>query len=230
MPLLLLLTACIHDLPWRDTADTAPPPEPPPTLAAIAAGGGDDGAFLRFEGLVAATGTTADGRTFFLQDAEGGAGLRVDLSFAGGIGPLQPGAVVDLLAYLDKDQGSPRLLVWEPDWIRRGAPVDPPPPAPLDLSAAPWGPNAGRLVRVEGLTSEGCADAVGDVPLADGLRLSDRFVPHPGGLVEGAHIGSVDGVLVEEWGTWQLWPVAPATGVSGGRPCLPPGVPAGVLR
>ena len=44
MPLLLLLTACIHDLPWRDTAaDTGPEPDAPPTLPQIAAGGGDDG-------------------------------------------------------------------------------------------------------------------------------------------------------------------------------------------
>jgi hypothetical protein len=228
MPLLLLLTACIHDLPWRDTAaDTGPVSEDPPTLPQIAAGGGDDGAFLRFEELVAATGTTRDGRTFFLQTPEGDAGLRVDLSFAGTVGPLAPGDVVTLQGYLDKDQGSPRLLVWEPDWLRRDPPVDPPTPTLLDLDAAPWSPNASRLVRVEGLTTLGCPDAVGDTPLRDAPTLSDRFVAHPNGLVDGTRIASVEGVLVEEWGVWQLWPVATGavSGVSGGQPCQPAGGP-----
>ena len=93
---LLLLTACIHDLSWRDSSDTAPPDAPPPTLADIAAGGGSDGAFIRFDGLVAGTGLTRDGRTFFLQTPDGGAGLRVDLAHAGTIGPLAPGAVLTL--------------------------------------------------------------------------------------------------------------------------------------
>lgn len=227
MPLLLLLTACIHDLPWRDTAaDTGPEPDAPPTLPQIAAGGGDDGAFLRFEDLVAATGPTRDGRTFFLQTPEGDAGLRIDLSFAGTIGPLAPGDVISLQGYLDKDQGSPRLLVWEPDWLRRDTPVAPPTASLLDLDAAPWSPNAGRLVRVEGLASLGCPDAVGDVRLADAPTLSDRFTPHPDGLLEDTRIAWVEGILVEEWGTWQLWPVGEGSvaGVSGGRPCLPSGI------
>lgn len=227
MPLVLLaLTACIHDLPWRDTADTGAPVEPPPTLADIAAGGGDDGAFLRFDALVAATGTTRDGRTFFLQPAEGGAGLRVDLAFAGTAGPIDPGDVITLQGYLDKDQGSPRLLVWEPDWLRREAPVAAPGATPLDLETADRGPNAGRLVRVEGLTSRGCPDAIGDVPLAGELTLSDRFAPLPDGIVDGTGIAAVEGVLVDEWGAWQLWPVGTAAveGVSGGLPCLPEGI------
>lgn len=226
MPLaLLLLTACVQDLPWRDTSDTGPEPEPPPTLPQLAAGGGDDGAFLRFDGLIVATGPTRDGRTFFLQTPEGDAGLRVDLSFPGTVGPLAPGDVLTLQGYLDRDLGSPRLLVWEPDWLRRDAPAAPPSPAALDLDTAPWSPNAGRLVRIEGLTSRGCPDAIGDVPLAGDLTLSDRFAPLPEGIVDGTRIDTVEGVLVEEWGAWQLWPVGTAAvaGVSGGRPCLPEG-------
>jgi hypothetical protein len=234
MPLVLLaLTACIHDLPWRDTADTGEPDAPPPTLPEVAAGGGGDGQFLRFEALVAATGTTRDGGTFFVQDPEGSAGLRVDLAFAGTIGPVSPGDVIDLQGYLDKDQGSPRLIVWEPDWLRRELPVDPPAATPLDLETASWAPNASRLVRVEGLTSLGCADAIGDVPLDGGLTLSDRFADLPGGIVEDSRIASVEGVIVEEWGAWRLWPVSTAAvqGVSGGRPCLPEGaeLPQGAL-
>ncbi len=223
---LLLLTACIHDLSWRDSSDTAPPDAPPPTLADIAAGGGSDGAFIRFDGLVAGTGLTRDGRTFFLQTPDGGAGLRVDLAHAGTIGPLAPGDVLTLQGYLDKDQGSPRLLVWEPDWLRRtGHPVPPPPTTTIDLAVAPWQANAGRLIEVSGLVSLDCPNAIGDIPLDGGLTLSDRFIPLPAAIVEGSRIHAVRGVLVEEWGAWQLWPVDAdaVAGVSGGRPCMPAG-------
>lgn len=224
MPILLMsLTACIHDLPWRDTTDTGPEPEPAPGLVDVAEGTVDNGAFLRFDGVVAATGLTRDGRTFFVQTPEGHAGLRVELAFTGPVGPMAPGDVLTLQGYLDTGTGSPRLLMWEPDWLRRETPVDAPEAASIDLAAVSWSREAGRLVGVEALVSLDCPDAIGDIPLAGGLTLSDRFAPHPPGIVEGSDIASVVGVLVEEWGQWQLWPVGPeAVGsVSGGRPCGP---------
>ena len=224
MPILLLsLTACIHDLPWRDTADTGPALEPAPGLVDVAQGTVDNGAFLRLDGVVVATGLTRDGRTFFVQTPEGDAGLRVELAFTGPVGPMAPGDVLTLQGYLDTGMGSPRLLMWEPDWLRRKTPVAPPEAAPVDLAAVSWSREAGRLVRVEVLESLDCPDAIGDAPLAGGLVLSDRFVPHPAGIMDGTQLGPIEGVLVREWDDWQLWPAdAEAIGaVSGGSPCVP---------
>jgi hypothetical protein len=218
--LLLLLTACVHDLPWRDTADTGPAPEPAPTLADIAAGTTDDGEFVVLEGVVAITGATLDGRTFFVQAADGAAGLRVDLADPGDLGPLGPGVVMDVQGYVDHDIGSARLVMWEPDWLYRSGTVDPPAPAALDPETDPLEANAGRLVQLADRTTAGCASVIGDVPLDGDLTLSDRFGPL-GDLPDGATIATVGGVLVRESQSWQLWPrgAADLGGVSGGAPC-----------
>lgn len=221
MPLFVLTTlACVHDLPWRDTADTGPAEEPEPTLADVAAGRTGDGDFVFLEDVVTATGTTLDGRTFFIQTQDGAAGLRVDLSDPGDVGPLAPGVVMDIQGYVDRDVGSARLVMWEPDWLYRSATTDAPEPAEIDLSEGIVEADAGRLVRVSGLQTTGCASVIGDVPVGEDLVLSDRFGPL-GDLADGATIATVDGVLVREAEAWQLWPrgaggLGPATG---GVPC-----------
>ena len=224
MPFLLLtLTACIHDLPWRDTADTGAEEAVAPALAEVAAGTVENGSFLRFDGLIASTGLTRDGRTFFLQTPEGDAGVRVDLAFTGAIGSMSPGDVITLQGYLDTGLGSPRLLVWEPDWLRREAPVEPPAAMSLSLDDTSWQAAAGRPIEVENLTAENCPDDIGDVPLRQGPTLSDRFAPLPSGIQVGSTLGSTTAILVQEWDTWQLWPLdaSAVQDVSGGRPCSP---------
>lgn len=212
-----VLTACVHNLDRTDSADTATE-GPPPTLADAAAGAVGDGTTLNLDGAVVTTQATTNGGTFFVQNAAGEAGLRVDLAYPGDIDWVRPGDTLNLVGVLDTSAGSPVLDVWEPDWIQRTGAVDAPQPATLILDGAPAEGDAGGLVRLAGLVTTSCPDAVGNVALAQDLLLVDRLGPlEP--TTSGAIIAQADGVLVLIGTRWELWAVD-ISGISGGTPCL----------
>jgi hypothetical protein len=212
----LALTACVHNLDRTDSADTATE-GPPPTLADAAAGAVADGTTLHLDGVVATTRATTNGGTFFVQNAQGEAGLRVDLAYAGAVEWVRPGDTLDLIGVLDTTAGSPVLDVWEPDWINRTGSVDPPEPVPLSLEGPPVEGDAGRLVRLTGLVTASCPDAVGNVQLAQDLLLVDRLGPLEV-TADGATIAQADGALVRIDVRWELWAVD-ISGLSGGTSC-----------
>ena len=208
--------ACVQNLDRTDSGDTAAG-DVEPTLLDAAAGAVEDGTTLHLNDVVVSTLATTDGGSFFIQSLGGGAGMRVDLAYPGSVDWVRPGDTLNLIGVLDTTAGSAVLDVWEPDWISRTGAVEPPAPAALSLDGPPRAADAGRLVRLSGITTAGCPDAVGNVSLTEALLLVDRLAP-VGALDDGASIATLDGVLVQISARWELWVVS-MSGISGGAAC-----------